>query len=427
MNILVSGVNYKSTPLSIRERLSFDLAEQKRALMDIHKLPWVKECVMLCTCNRSEVYIYSEEGFDPEEIESLLCDQKGLKLYDLKKYFYTYTGESAARHLFRVTSGLDSMILGEDQILGQVKAAYHTALEVGTGSSVLNTLFRDAITAAKKIKTNTELSKGSGSVGSLAVKYAATLWGDDLKERCALLIGTGNMGSLVIKHLLTRGIGKIYITNRSHGKMEDISRIHPQVHLLNYEDRYSIMDTCDIVFSSTTSPHYTITRDRLEASLLTKKERLFIDLAVPRDLDVSINAIKGCQVFHMDQLQSVMDANQDRQVSEAKKAEEMLEEYIEEYGKIYEFRRALPVVMDIQRYVHTILCQKIEATLGKLKCASEEDKETVKASITHTVNEIMGRFIYSMKENGSREDIQIYYKYLEDIMKEDGVACRQSL
>jgi glutamyl-tRNA reductase len=420
MKITISGINHKKTPLEIREKLNFDPEEQKKTLAQIQSLAHVKECVMLSTCNRTEVYVYSgEDGFDSMAVEKILCDIKSENLYELKKYFYTYSGVNAVRHLFEVASGLDSMVLGEDQILGQVKSAHHTSLEAGTGSTVLNTLFRDAITAAKQIKTSTELSKNSVSIGSLAVKCVLKLCNGELGNKCALVIGAGKIGSIVFKDFCSKGIGKVYITNRSHSKLEELAGPYHEAHLIDYEQRYSVMDECDIVISSTASPHYTITRDMLEKAVVKHKQRIFIDLAVPRDIDESIGEVEGLKYYNMDHLKSVLDENLDRRMLEAVKAKEMIDGYVIEYEKWYEFRKALPVVKDIQRYADALAREKAEAAIGKLKHASEEDKEIVRISITNTVNEIMNRFVYSIKENGSKDDIKTYFKYLEDIVKEN--------
>ena len=426
MNIIISGINYKAAPLKIRERLSLSPQEQREALAAVKAIPRVKECVILSTCNRTEVYIHfdskiaAQNKFDCMEIEKVLCEVKNEKLYELKKYFYTYSGVNAVRHLFQVASGLDSMILGEDQILGQVKSAHQASLKAGAGASVLNTLFRDAVTAAKEIKTRTELSQNSISVGSIAVKSVLQLCGGQLDNQCALVIGTGKIGSIVLKNLCANGIGKIIVTNRSHGKLEDLSKLHPNVHLVGYEQRYSVMDECDIVISSTSSPHYTITRDMLEKSLIARKERIFIDLAVPRDMDEEISGITGVRYFNMDQLETAADENLDKRMTEAVKAREMIHHYVMEFEKWYEFRKALPVVKDIQKYADELSREKAEKVIGKLKNASKEDKEAVKHCITNTVNEILNKFVYGVKENGSKDEIKAYFECLRDIVKENG-------
>lgn len=420
MNILVVGVNYKQTPLEIREKLSFTIAEQKNALSELIKLEGVNECILLSTCNRTEIYIYSINAhFDSSAIEKRICELKRLELYDLKKYFYIYSSAKAVKHIFQVASGLDSMVLGEDQILRQVKDAYDLALEEGSSASVLNTLFRDGITVAKKVKTFTELSKNSVSVGTHAVILLEKVFEGNLQEKKALVIGAGKIGSIALKNLIAKGISKIYVTNRNHGKVENISKLYENVEMVDYTMRYSVMDQCDIVISSTTSPHYTVTKDLLESSVTTEKERAFMDLAVPRDIDVDIQGIPWVRYFNIDHLQVEVDKNFDKRLLEASKAEEIINDYVLEYENWYDFREVLPVVKDAQRFANEVLNEKLGYIMSKLKCASDEDKEIVKISIKNTVNEILNKFIYSVRENSSKEDIQTYFKCLRDAIKEN--------
>jgi glutamyl-tRNA reductase len=418
--IFVSGVNYRTTPLEIREKLSFNSEEQKVAIDSISRMCFVNECVLLSTCNRTEVYIYAnEEDVDISLIEKNLCDIKGLSLYDYKKYFYVYSGNKAVDHVFKVTSGLDSMVLGEDQILGQVKTAYDMALQAGVSSDVLNTLLRDAITAAKKIKTNTELSRNSISVGSLTVKLLEDIFDRRLDSKCALVIGTGKIGSLALRNLCAKGIGKIYVTNRSHGKMEDLAKIYNSVQTIDYNDRYSVIDECDIIISSTSSPHYTITKDMVEKSVSEIKTRVFVDLAVPRDIDETLTEVQEVKYYNIDHIKSVMDENYDRRIAEASKAEQIIEEYTSEYEKWFEFRNALPVVKEVQSFAKEIISNRISYADSRLKNATDEDKEIVKQTITNTVNDIMDKFIYSVKKYGSKEDIQVYFRCLSEAIKEN--------
>lgn len=419
MNIIVVGVNYKSTPLEIREKLSFSLEEQRIALNKVVKVKSVNECVILSTCNRTEIYIHTEYShFDSSEIENLLCEMKGLGIYELKKYFYIYTSAKAVKHLFKVACGLDSMLLGEDQILGQVKSAYNLALDMCTTSSALNKLFREAITVAKKVKTFTELSKNSVSIGSMAVKLLTDIYGGQLQNKSALVIGTGKIGSIALKNLVDKGIGEIYVTNRTHGKAEDVTKVYNNIKIVDYNLRYSVIDGCDVVISSTSSPHYTITRDLLEQSLKEFKDRVFIDLAVPRDIDVAIKNISGVKCFNIDDLQLSVDRSIDKRLLETSKAEEIIDEYLVEFEKWYEFRGVLPVIKDIQRFTECIINERVNQTISKLKTSSDEDKEIVKASLTCTANEILNKFVYSVRENGKKEDIEVYFRCLREVIKE---------
>lgn len=418
MNIYISGVNYKTTPLELREQLSFTASQQKTFLGEAFKLSGVNECVLVSTCNRTEIYIYSEDSnYSNDIIEKLLCDIKGINRSGFKKYFYQYSGIKAVRHLFKVTCGLDSLVLGEDQILGQVKSAHELARELNTSSGVLNTLFRQAVTAAKKVKTNTEISKNSLSIGSLAIKLVENLYKGELRDKTAMIIGAGKIGSIALKHLHSKGIGKLLVTNRSsHGKIEDLSKLYRNVAAIDYNNRYSGLDECDIVISSTSSPHYTITRDMLEKSLYAKKKRVFIDLAVPRDIDVDIKDIMGVLYFNIDDLKVTAEDNVDKRMSEAVLAEGMVNEYVDEFEKWYEFRAALPIIKDIQKYTDQMVNEKISQTISKLKNASEEDREVVKISIANTVEGVLNKLIYSVRECGKKEDIQAYFRCLNAVM-----------
>ncbi len=419
MNIIVSGISFKTAPSEIREKICFSMEEQKLAMDRILQLPNVRECIVLSTCNRTEAYVCFEgDSFEVAGLENTLCGIKGLKLYSMKKYFYTFEGTGAVRHLFKVSCGLDSMVLGEDQILGQVKSAHQNALDNGASSSVLNTLLRDAITGAKKVKTCTELSRNSLSIGSLAVRNVAEMLGGNLKGFTAMVIGSGTIGSIVIKNLQSLGIGSLYITNRSHGRLNDLSREYPEANLVPYDRRYTVIDRCDIVVSATACPHYTITRDMLEASVTSGRKRVFVDLAMPGDIDKAITEIPSVRYINIDDLKQESDENLDRRLNEAARAEEMLDAFVSEFEKWYEFRTALPVVREIEKFAGELVNEAVEATFVKLKNASEEDRETVKLSIAGTVNKIMNKFMYGIKENGSKEEIKAYFKCIEGILKE---------
>ncbi|HEX9058698.1 MAG TPA: glutamyl-tRNA reductase [Clostridia bacterium] len=419
MNILVIGVNYKLTPLETREKFSFQKSEIVSSLLRLKELGGVDECVLLSTCNRTEVYIYSENPyFDSGIIEKRICELKGLNIYDVKKYIYVYSSVKAVRHIFKVASGLDSMIVGEDQILGQVKDAHDAALEAGTSANILNTLFREGITAAKKVKTFTELSKNSVSIGTQTVKFLSKVFDGNLKNRTALVIGAGKIGTIALKNLISSGIGKIYITNRTMHTAQKISGEFNNVEIVDYQSRYLVIDECDVVISSTNSPHYTITKDLLEKSISSEKTRVFMDLAVPRDIDVDIKSISWVKFFNIDDLQLEVDRNIDKRLLEVSRAEEIIHEQVTDFEKWYEFRSVLPVVMDVQKYAKDLLDEKVNSTLAKLKTASEEDKEIVRISLQNTVNEILNKFLYSIRNCGNKEDMQGYFRCLSDVIKE---------
>jgi len=311
------------------------------------------------------------------------------------------------------------MVLGEDQILGQVKTALDLAIEAGASGSMLNGLFREAVTAAKKVKTYTGLSKNSLSVASLAVKLLSDYFGGSLEDRTVLIIGAGKIGRIALKNLLSKGIGKVYVCNRTHGKAGEIAEGLPDVEAVNYDDRYKKINQCDIVISSTTSPHYTITRDMLEKSLTDMRLRAFVDLAVPRDIDVSIKEMPYTSYFNMDDLQLTVERNIDIRMLEVSRADEIIDQSIFEFQKWYEFREVLPIVKEIQRYTGELLDEKIRQTVAKLKTVSSEDVEIVKTSITSTVKAIMNTFVFNVRNCASKEEMEVYFKCLNNIIKNE--------
>lgn len=419
MNIFVSGINYKTAPLEVREKLSFNAEGLKVAVGEIFNLPDVTECVILSTCNRTEVYICSEKKhFNFDIVERLLCSLKDTDIYDYRKYFISYEGQKAVRHLFNVSCGLDSLILGEDQILGQVKSAHELAHDMRTTSAVLNTLFREAVTAAKRIKTCTGISKSPVSVGSVAVKQLDDVFECRLEDKTALIIGMGKIGSITLKNLMGRGIRRLYITNRTHRELDCILKDNSEIIYVDYNDRYSVINEADIVISSTSSPHYTITRDMIEKTVTDFKKRVFIDLAVPRDIDESIKEISGIGYYNIDDLKLAVDKSFDQRFKETAKAEEIIDEHIKCYEKWYMCREVLPVIKEVQKYTDDFLDDKVTQTISKLKSASEEDKEIVKYSMKNMVNNILETFLYRVRDNSSKEDLTTYFRCLSETIND---------
>lgn len=420
MNIFVSGINYKITSIDIREKLKLTKESGEEALRQIIKLPEVLGCVILSTCNRTEIYIHSDNaGFNGEKIEKILCEIKGFDLYSFKKYFYFYSSKKAVEHVFKVACGLDSQLLGEDQILAQVKDAHFTSLECGTSNDVLNTLFRESITCAKKIKTFTALSKNSVSAGSLAVKLVKDYFKGNIEDKCALVIGTGEIGAVSLKYLISEDVGKVYVTNRTHGKADSLSKQYDSVLSIDYKDRYSVISECDIIISATSSPHYTITRDMLEKNIINYKKRIIVDLAVPRDIDLAVEKLSGIEYFNMDNLKITVDKNIDKRLLEVSKAEKIIEKFLVEYERWYEVRNVFPVKKDVRKYVENLVDQRLEEGFLKLEFCNKEDREVMQGLIKGVANEIMNKFVYSVKECGSVDDVSTYFKCLNSVINDE--------
>lgn len=413
MKIYVTGINYRTAPVQIRENLSFNLAEEQQALLHMAGFPQVDECVLLSTCNRTEIYIYTETpNFDQTLIENELCRVKSLPAAEYRRYFYFYQGMNAVKHLFRVAAGLDSMVMGEDQVLGQVKKAHRTALQVGTSRTYLNTLFREAVTSAKSVKRSGNLPKIPGSVASLAVKMVQQRLSGGWRGKTVLLIGSGEISGLVCASLAHMRVKKIMIASRRRREMTSRPGGLPPVEYVDYNERYDFMDEADVIVSATASPHYTITRDRLKESIISRKERMLVDLAVPRDIDADSQELPGVVYINIDNLAENVEAGWELRISENIKAEKIMNEGMLAFEKWYEFRNMLPLIKEIQDTFDGYATEKINQTIAKLKSASPEDKEVVQKSMRNLTNYLLNKHIYAVKEIASGEEAGVYLKCL---------------
>lgn len=432
MNIHVCGINYKTAPLSEREKLSFNKEEQIKVMKKLLSCRNIDECVMLCTCNRTEVYVCSAPGqfekcgdgdnltcgsnnFNSSFIEMVLCNAKNIDYYSFKKYFYLYSASKAVNHLFKVAAGLDSMVVGEDQILKQVKDAHLMAMDTGSSASVLNTLFRQAVTVAKEVKTHTELSRKSISIASIAVKLLVKHLGQNIQNKTVLIIGTGETGSIVLKNLLCTGIGKICISGRTHGKIPSCILSDSRIDIKDYSQRYYMIDKADAVVSCTSSPHYTITADMIESSLTVLKTRVFIDLAVPRDIDEEIKNREDVVYYNLDDLRHFAEDNRMERLNEAIKAQSIIDEYSQNFEKWYLFRDALPMVNEIKSNVYAFAETKIEEMIKDIENIDTTKKPEILECFQKAFNSIADRFLYGAKDAGTKQEIEVYYRCLHKV------------
>ena len=319
------GISYKNAPLSVRERFSFD-AKKREAIRSA-----LGSSVVICTCNRTELYFTDA---DTGEAAALLTELPGIG--NITEYLRIYEDTGALRHLFRVTCGIDSMILGEDEILRQVKEAYAEASAAGSTDFELNTAFQTAMTCAKRIKTETLLSKTPVSAATIAANEAAKL-GENVN---ILMIGaSGKIGSSTLKNLLTRPNVHITQTARAHsaGTVQ-----YDGVRTVTYDSRYDFADSADCMISATSSPHFTLTKERLSAALHTKKPRLLIDLAVPPDIERAVTGIEGVRLIGIDDLGELARRNNELKMSAAEQAELIISEELDELQKKLAFHEFLP-------------------------------------------------------------------------------------
>lgn len=328
------GVNYKKVPLEIRERYAFSAEEQRAFHKRLKISAHCAGSVIVSTCNRSEIYFCGKAELIVD-VERELAAYKELDGQEMLGQIYVYSGDAALRHLFHVTCGLDSMVLGEDEILRQVKDGYLLAQGEGTVCNEINIAFQGAMSSAKSIKTNTLLSKTPVSMGTLAANRIEGF----LKKQGTgkvLLIGiTGQIGGILAKNLYDKGITEITGTSRRHGMISESGggNYGGPVRIVPFADRYACVDEADVIVSATTGPHYTFVAQKLAEHIKTAKPRLFVDLAVPRDIDRTVAELAQCELVDVDDFTRAAEHNNEIKLHEKDKAELILAEKLEDTKK----------------------------------------------------------------------------------------------
>jgi glutamyl-tRNA reductase len=407
MNIQLLSISHKTAPVHIRALFAFTKEAQSALMADMLNRTGISECVVLATCNRTEIYTVSEEGISSRQIMTQMqqCVLQAVQLdeaLDGASLLRFYQGKQAVRHLFYVAAGLDSMVMGEDQILGQVKEAHQKAMEEGFCKTYGNTLFRMAITAAKRVKTETKLSGTSVSTATLAVKAAENAFGQ-LDGKNVLLIGaTGKIGQIVMKNMVSDHDVQLFVTSRQAacGSSQTVSTStlgdshcsgrHYRTETyeaIAYEDRYHYMDAMDVIISATSSPHYTITKEKWLHHIRTQKPRILIDLAVPMDVESGIKDEKQTEVCHIDDLAVVAEQNHALRLQEADLAGKMLEEDMEQFERWMLFQDHLPLM----RTVRDRMVQ--DAKKGDMAKAVD-------------------KLFYRIRENATPEQLEVFYALL---------------
>ena len=378
------SISYKNAPLDLRGLIAFSQEEQLDFEKKIVTNSIAQGCVVISTCNRMEIYISGNE-LALDCVEEQLRHTKGENVDILKKYFRRYHDEKAIEHLYRVVAGMDSMVVGEDEILGQVRDSYQIALEAGFTDYELNTIFQGAFTCAKKIKTETKLSKTSVSIGTLAASEVFH-WDTGSHIKTVLLIGmTGKMGSIVFKNLLSKDDIRIVATVREHFNRHLIAGNESRVRVVPFKERYRYVDEADVVISVTSSPHYTITMKETLAAIHSKKNRLFIDLAVPRDVDLALQSVENVTLMDIDYYKQLAVKNNEMKIKEVAIAEDMIAECMDEIMKEMCFHRFMP---DFKKYQNYMKERTAEQALFQIRdCANYQELKSFLGLLGRIVNE----------------------------------------
>lgn len=392
MNIIVVGLNHKTAPIEIRERFSISEKQIGEALYRLKSNPIIEEGLILSTCNRVEVCAVvkkdTQEGV--EAVQNFLVQYRpDLSPEALTPCLYTYTAGDCLRHLFRVASSLDSMIIGEPQILGQIKDAFDQAILHKTTGVILNKVFKKAISVAKRVRTETKIAESAVSISFAAVELAKKIFGK-LDKKSALLIGAGEMAELAARHFVGNGVTSISIANRSYERALELAKEFNGIPV-KFEDFIVEMAKSDIVLCSAGAPHYLIGPDEVSKVIAIRQNRpiFFIDISVPRNIDPQINKLDNVFLYDIDDLQLSVDTNIRLREKEALKAEEIIAEEIERFSQWFKSLDAVPMIVALRDRAEEIRQSELEKTLGRLGALSPAQRELLEALTASIVNKLL--------------------------------------
>ncbi len=420
MEIVLVGLSHKTAPIEIREKFCIPHEKLKEFLARMAGLPGFREGWVLSTCNRLEVLTVVEWADDGAGwMKDLVAEIAGMSRDELTPYLYLRKGEEAVRHLLRVASSLDSMVLGEPQILGQVKEAYAQAVDSKVTGLILNKLFHRSFFVAKRVRTETKIASQAVSVSYAAVELAKKILGN-LEDKRALLIGAGEMSELAARHLISQGVHEILVTNRTPSRALELAHEF-QGKAVPFEDFPQQLKNVDVVLSSTGSTHYMIRKEQLSEVIRARKNRpmFFIDIAVPRDIDPAINEIDNVYVYDIDDLQGIAESNREERKKEIQKAEEIISQGVQAFNRWLGSLEVVPTILSLRNRLEEIRRREVEKTLSLLKNASEEERKALDLLTNSVINKILHHPISLLKHQESRGQGKLYVEMTRKIFHLD--------
>ncbi len=413
MDILVVGLNYRTSPVELREKLAFNIAEAQELyekLLDYRK---IREAVLLSTCNRVEVYSWAdEEGKD--HIISTLEESKGIPSQTIILSLYIYRGKEAVKHIFRVASSLDSMVLGEPQIVGQVKEAFEEALTCDATGVILNQLMKKALSVSKRVRTETAIGESAISVSYAAVELAKKIFGD-LANRKAMLVGAGEMAELAARHLVHQGVSRITVVNRTLSRAQELAQ-ELQGQALPMDRLEEKLAEVDIVITSTGAPYTIITSDAVQKTMKERKRRpiFFIDIAVPRDVDPEVEKVENVYLYDIDDLEQVVEENRKRRKKESLKAEAIVDEEVKRFLQWLKSQEVIPVIVSLRNRCEEIRRKELEKAMSQMHLNGKET-EALEALTTAIVNKILHTPLSYVKDAASQGEGEKVAKLVKEL------------
>jgi glutamyl-tRNA reductase len=419
LDILLLGINHKTASVEVRECIAFAEDETKSALHSLLGKSFIKEALLFSTCNRVEILLVTDNKTRAvEETKAFIAEFNKIPLEQFEDALYLHEGDDAVRHVFRVASSLDSMVVGEPQILGQVKEAYRTATDEKASGVILNRLLHRTFFVAKRIRTETGIGDRAVSISYAAVELARKIFGE-LADKTVMLIGAGEMAELAVEHLIRYNANKVWVANRTFETGVELAKqFNGQA--IRFEEILESLKTVDIIISSTGSPDYVIQSDQVKGLLRKRRNRplFFIDIAVPRDIDPELNRLNNTYVYDIDDLKGVIDENVEDRQKEAIKGERIVDEAVIRFREWYESLDVVPTIVALRNKMESIAAAELKKTLQS-SMISEQDAAALQKMAGSLINKILHDPTRFLKRNGMHEDKSFYIDTVRKLFKLD--------
>jgi glutamyl-tRNA reductase len=405
MKLLITGVSHKTAPVEVRECLAFREESLPAALADLRARQGVVEAVILSTCNRVEITLTAEDSADPHAIvDAFLADHKAVSPAAIGPHLYRHDGREAIHHLFRVAASLDSMVIGEPQILGQLKTAYAAAKDCGAVCGWLDALLTRAFSVAKRVRSETGIGQMAVSVSYAAVELSRKIFGS-LANRTVMIVGAGKMSELAARHLRRSGASHVFVTNRTHERAVEMAKLF-QGTPVEYTRFVAMLPEVDIVIASSGAPHYILHKEEMQRVISARRNKpmFLIDIAVPRNIEPSVNDLDNVFLYDIDDLQEVVNANLRERMKEADHAEALVAEEVDRMMARLKVAEVTPLIVGIQEQLEQIRAGEIEKARRKFGPFTPEQEQAIEALTRGIINKVAHGPISELRNHAGQPD-----------------------
>jgi len=405
MKLLVTGVSHKTAPVEVRERLAFAEAVLPTALHDLVSRQGITEAMVLSTCNRVEITVAVEDSVDPiAAVHAFLLETRGIESQELGPCLYYHQGQDAIHHVFRVASSLDSMVVGEPQILGQLKTAYAHAKANDCLNGLLESVVSRAFNVAKRVRSETGIGQMAVSVSYAAVELARKIFGT-LMGRTVMIIGSGKMSELAARHLRRSGASHIFVTNRTYERAQELAALF-QGTPVEYTRFLALLPEVDITITSSAAPHYILSKEEMQRVIAARRNKpmFLIDIAVPRNIEPSVNEVDNVFLYDIDDLEEVVSANLRERIKEADRAEELVAQEVERMLARLKVQEIAPTIVSLQEQLEQIRAGEIDRLRRKLGALTPEQQEALEMLTRGIVNKIAHGPISELRRLAGKPD-----------------------